>query len=238
MSLSCFTLIRHYRTQPLHRLSKMNSEKREEMREEAELISKGKNWLGSEFISSSCSKNIGQAIVGSIVIALLVLANARVGDMLECINNITSAAASASIAMPHVKIIDGETPDCQSTFLDLEKREKLVICILTLPSLRTSSNITFSIGQSELIVLTDDDANRFMEWFRSCYRKDSKLCKTSRIIHPTSPYCVYNSTFEDNVTICFDSVKDLKEFRLRDYLFTEDQCYQIMEALMFAYKTR
>lgn len=214
----------------------MNSEKREEMREESELKRKGNKRLASEFISSSCSQNIAQAIVGSIVIGLLLLANARVGDMLECLNNITSVATSGSTAMSHIKIINEDGPECQSTFLDSEKREKLVICVRILPNL--STNITFSIVQSVLIGFKNEEAYRFMEWFRACDRKESKICKTSRIIHQPTPYCVYKSTFEDNVAICFDSVKDMKELRLKDYLFTEDQCYRIREALMLAYKTR
>lgn len=216
----------------------MISEKREEMKDEAEQKRKGNKWLGSEFIRSSCSKNIGQTIVGSILIGLLLLANVRVGEMLECFNNTTSPPTSAAISMPNIKIVDGDSPDCQSTFLDSEKREKLVICSRSQPNSPESSNITFTIVQSELIVFNDDDARRFMEWFRSCYRKAAKNCQTSRILHPATPYCVYTSTFEAHVAICFDSVKDMKELRINDYLFTEDQCYLIMEALMFAYKTR
>lgn len=177
----------------------------------------GKNWLELGVLT----KNICQAIVASIVITLLVLANARVGDIIGCLNSISFSGPFRLT----------ESHECQTTFLDSEKREELVIC--TTPT----TNITFSVGQSELITFKDDEADRFVDCFRSCILK-AKTCIKSRMIRPSSPYCVYNSSLINGVTICFNSVKDPKELRLNDYLFTENQIGLIMKALTLAYKTR
>lgn len=155
-------------------------------------------------------KNLCQIIVGGIVIALLVLANTH--NIVKCLHSTT----------PSSKI---DNHECQTTFLDSEKREKVVVC--------TASNVTFYIDSSELMVFRDNDADRFVKWLRSCFLKDKTICILERIIHPSSPYCVYNSSFEETVSICSNSIKNPTELRLKDYLFTENQFNRIMEALVF-----
>lgn len=179
------------------------------------------NSLTRKSLTELATKNLYQVVIGVIVIALLVLANARVDNIIECLNRFASSPSNT----PKIAY-----PECQSTFLDSETRESLVVC--------TAKNITFYIDRNELMVFRDHDADLFVQWLRSCFHKVKKTCRTSRIIHPSSSYCVYNSTLQDSVTICFNSIKDPKELRLKDYVFAENQFNLIIEALVFAYKAR